>query len=310
MASFSRQSTAHALGHQLLHPNIQPLRYSPTSLTAESEKFKIRGEDVGLWDYSSSSTPLRLLAGVGSFGAGVAYTSFFTARATETRTTQSLLAASYVVFLFCVATTLLAELAVTVAVRKNPDRTSASYGRLSIRLAIFVCYTCILAGTTLLTLCLVFTMPHAIFAIGCVGLLSSVIVVVLSFWVLKGDVLRPILELYQWVHDGKALEGRKLRRRMPTVSETAHLPPSFVPTEKEFSTFLSHYRRYRPALRVLETHDETFRWATPLRLRAKRLAHAAQALKVDSITSLHERASQSEQFLNEPMFRWGRSWIS
>ncbi|EJD49907.1 hypothetical protein AURDEDRAFT_160929 [Auricularia subglabra TFB-10046 SS5] len=217
---------------------------------------------------------------------------------------NALLAAAYVIFLFCVAMTLLAELAVTVAVRKNPDRSPATYGRLSIHLAIFLCYTCILTGTTLLTLSLVFTMPTAIFAIGCVGLLSSIIVVVLSVWSLKGDILRPLVELYQWVRDGQALEGRKLQERMANTYEAARLPPSFTPTEKEFRTLLDYYRRYRQALRMIETHDENFRWASSPHLRAKRLAHAAQALKADSMTSLAERTTQSQHFLHQSMFRW------
>ena len=82
----------------------------------------------------SSSSALRVLAGVGTFGAGVAFSSFYTARATEKQSTQVLLAASYAVFLFCVAVTLVAELALTVSVQKsrvNP----LTYGRLLTHLA-------------------------------------------------------------------------------------------------------------------------------------------------------------------------------
>lgn len=107
---------------------------------------------------------LALLAGISSFGAGLAFSSYYTAKPTEPSDVLALLSWSYAAFLFCTITTLVWQVALNSSATSFQGHLFRSNAGIS--LALNLAAISIAAGSILLTVSLVRHAPRGVQASG------------------------------------------------------------------------------------------------------------------------------------------------
>ncbi|EJD49880.1 hypothetical protein AURDEDRAFT_182652 [Auricularia subglabra TFB-10046 SS5] len=107
---------------------------------------------------------LALLAGISSFGAGLAFSSYYTAKPTEPSDVLALLSWSYAAFLFCTITTLVWQVALNSSATSFQGHLFRSNAGIS--LALNLAAVSIASGSILLTVSLVRHAPRGVQASG------------------------------------------------------------------------------------------------------------------------------------------------
>lgn len=122
---------------------------------------------------------LALLAGISTFGAGLAFSSYYTAKPTEPSDVLALLSWSYAAFLFCTITTLVWQVALNSSATSLEGHLFRSNA--GITLALSLAAISIAAGSVLLTVSLVLHAPGGIRAAG-YAVIAAIGILAASSW--------------------------------------------------------------------------------------------------------------------------------
>lgn len=155
---------------------------------------------------------LALLAGISTFGAGLAFSSYYTAKPTEPSDVLALLSWSYAAFLFCTITTLVWQVALNSSATSLEGHLFRSNA--GITLALSLAAISIAAGSIVLTVSLVLHAPGGIRAAG-YAVIAAIAVLAASSWLRISEHRQDRLAY------GMAFRNTECRRSWTSTTSTA-----------------------------------------------------------------------------------------